>query len=79
VIAGIADKLLKALVLVPTNYIISTSGKTSASGVGGIELKFQTNHISHKLPAAASLKYGPLAQCFEDAHCSFVICKKGIK
>jgi len=65
----------------PTNHIISTSGKTSASGVGGIELKFQTIHISHKLPAAASLKYGPLAlaQCFEDAHCSLVICKKGIK
>jgi len=43
---------LKALVLMPTNYIISTSGKTSASGVGGIELKSRANHVSHKLPVA---------------------------
>jgi len=53
----------------------STSGKTFASGAGGMGFKSRANQISHTLPTTrhrSTLIVWALAQSHGDGHCSLV-------
>jgi len=55
--------------------IYGASGKTSASGSGGMGFKFQADQISHTLPTTrhcCNLDVWALAQSRGDEHCSLV-------